>query len=172
MGCFLCIVLLIVHTWSFLCVLQDASKGEVDTRLGNPLADGQAVVPEGVGRGVHEEQAAMSELHLHGFDLSTGLISPRVFVPEDEVSCRSKRDRGDGTEGVQLLFIITMLPHVILPILVPGGEERNTFSRETRQPESFTTNVSPVDKHKVKCLSGCFCYSIPDIFQSRRPRTS
>lgn len=128
MRCFLCSVLLIIHTWSFLCVLQDASKGEVDARLGNPLADRQAVVPEGVGRGVHEEQAAMSELQLHGFNLSTGLISPRVSVSEDEVSRRSKRDRGDGTEGIQLLLIITMLPHVILPILVPGGGERNTFS--------------------------------------------
>ena len=71
----------------------------------------------------------MSKLQLHGFDLSVALFSPSISVPEDKVSWRSQRDRGDGTEGVQLLLIVTMLTHVILPIFVPGGE-KNTFSRK------------------------------------------
>ncbi len=72
----------------------------------------------------------MSELQLHGFNLSAALLSPSVSVPEDKVSCRSQRDGGDGTEGVQLLLVITMLTHVILPIFVPDGQ-KNTVSRET-----------------------------------------
>lgn len=88
------------------------------------------MIPESVGRCVHEEQASRSELQLHRFDLSAALFPPSISVPEDEVSCCPKRDGGDGTEGVQLLLVITMFTHVILPIFVPGGE-KSTFSRET-----------------------------------------
>lgn len=65
----------------------------------------------------------MSELQLHRFNLSPGCFSPSISVPEDKVSCRSERDRGDGTEGVQLFFVIAVLSHVILAIFIPGGEE-------------------------------------------------
>ena len=88
------------------------------------------MVPESVSRGIHEQQASVSELQLHGVDLSAALFPPSISVPEDKVSCSSQRDRGDGTEGVQLPLIIAMLTHVILPIFVPGGEN-NTFSRLT-----------------------------------------
>lgn len=71
----------------------------------------------------------MSELQLHGFNLSVARFSPSIPVPEDEVSRRSKRDGGDGTEGVQLLFVITVLAHVILSIFIPGVQT-NTFRRE------------------------------------------
>lgn len=72
----------------------------------------------------------MSELQLHRFDLSVALFSPSISVPEDKVSWSSQGDGGDGTEGVQLLFIITMLTHVIVTIFVPAGEQ-STFSRDT-----------------------------------------
>lgn len=88
------------------------------------------MVPESVGWWVHEEQAPMSEFQLHEFNLSPALFSPSISVPEDKVSCRSQRNRGDGTEGVQLFLVIPMLTHVILPVFVPGGE-KNTDSRET-----------------------------------------
>lgn len=42
---------------------------------------------------------------------------------EDEVPCCSQRDRRDGTAGVQLLLVVTVLAHVILPIFVPDGEK-------------------------------------------------
>lgn len=87
------------------------------------------MVPESVGGRVHEEQASVSELQLHGFNLSVARFAPSISVPEDEVSWRSKRDGGDGTEGVQLLFVITVLTHVILSIFIPGVQ-MNTFSGE------------------------------------------
>ncbi len=72
----------------------------------------------------------MRKLQLHRLNLSAGMFSPSVSVPEDKVSSCSKRDRGDGTERVQLLLVIPMLSHVILPIFVPG-REKNTFSKDT-----------------------------------------
>lgn len=99
------------------------SEGEVYTRERNLLANREAVVPKSVGGPVHEEQASMSELQLHWFNLSPGCFSPSISVPEDKVSCRSERDRGNGTEGVQLFFAIAVLSHVILAIFIPGGEE-------------------------------------------------
>lgn len=112
----------------------------------------------------------MSELQLHGFNLSASLFASSISVPEDKVTCRSKRDGGDGTKGVQLPLIITMLTDVILPIFVPGGEKK-TLSREDKyQTVTFITDLSPVDQNKVKCVSGCLCDGIPNIFQSWSPR--
>lgn len=125
---------------SFLSVQYDASKGEVDAGQEDLLANRKAVVPKSVSWWVHEEQATVSELQPHGLDLSAALFSPSVSVPEDEVSSCSQRDRGDGTEGVQLLLVITMLAHVILPVFVPN-RAKNTFSRETQQTVIFTACV-------------------------------
>lgn len=70
----------------FLGTQKDASKGEVDARPEDLLANRKAVVPEGVGRLVHEQKASMSELQLHRLNLSAALLPSSVSVPEDEVS--------------------------------------------------------------------------------------
>lgn len=59
-----------------LAVQQNAPKCEVNAGQEHLLANREAVVPAGVGRWVHEEQASVSELQLHGFDLSAALLSP------------------------------------------------------------------------------------------------
>lgn len=116
-------------TYTWLClgltlaVQQNAPECDVNARQEDLLADREAVVPEGVGRRVHEEQASVSELQLHRFNLSAALLSSRVSVFEEEVPRCSQRDRRDGTAGVQLLLVVTVLAHVILPIFVPDGEK-------------------------------------------------
>lgn len=85
------------------------------------------MVPEGVGWWVHEEEASVGKFQLHRFNLSAAPFSSSVSVSEDKVSSCSQRDGSNGTGWVQLLFVITMLPHVILPVFVPGGE-RSTLS--------------------------------------------
>lgn len=118
-----------VASQSFLLVQQDASEGEVDARQRDLLANREAVVPEGVGGRVHEEQASMSQLQFYRLNLPWCLFSPGISVPEDEVPRSSQRDGGDGTEWVQLPFVISVLTHVVLPVFVPGGA-KETFSKE------------------------------------------
>lgn len=115
----------------------------------------------------------MSELQLHRFNLPPGCFSPSISVPENKVSCRSERDRGDGTEGVQLFFIITVLSHVILAIFIPGGEEEKN---STCSPNTYETEMLevlklllPVDQNEVKCVTCCFCDSISNILQRWSP---
>lgn len=109
------------------------------------------MIPECVGRWVHEEKASMSELQLHRFNLSAALFSTSVPVPEDEVSCRPQRDRGDGAKGVQFSLIVTMLAHVILPIFVPGAAEKNTLRAGTlKSPGSFMNEHSVVPHLLIK----------------------
>lgn len=81
------------------------------------------MVPEGVGWLVHQEQASMSELQLHRFNLSAVLFSTSISVPEDEITRCSQRDGGNGTEWVQLLLVIPMLTNVVLPVFVPGAKK-------------------------------------------------
>lgn len=83
------------------------------------------MVPECVGGGVHEEEASVSQLQLHRLHLSPGCFPPSVSVPEDEVTRCPQRDGGNGANGVQLPFIITVLTHVIQAVFVPGGEEES-----------------------------------------------
>lgn len=83
------------------------------------------MVPECVGGGVHEEEASVSQLQLHGLDLSPGRFPSSVSVPEDKVTRCPQGDGGNGANGVQLPFIIAVLTHVIQAVFVPGGEEEN-----------------------------------------------
>lgn len=80
------------------------------------------MVPEGIGGRVHEEQASVSQLQLHGIDLSAAPFPSSISVSKDKVSSCSQRDGSDGTGRVQLLLVVPMLPHVILSIFVPGGD--------------------------------------------------
>lgn len=102
----------------------NASKCEVYAGQRDPPANREAVVPECVGGGVHEEEASMSQLHLHRLHPLLGRFPASVFVSEDEITRCPEGDGSDGTEGVQVPFIVSMLPHVIQPVLVPGREEK------------------------------------------------
>jgi len=72
----------------------------------------------------------VSELQLHRVHLADAVSPASVSVAKDKVSRRSQRDGGDGSEGVQLPLVVSVLAHVIPTVSVPGGQE-TTFSRET-----------------------------------------
>lgn len=63
----------------------NASKCEVYTGQGNLLANREAVVPECVGGGVHEQEASVSQLQLHRLDLSSDNFPPSISVPEYKI---------------------------------------------------------------------------------------
>lgn len=75
----------------------------------------------------------MSQLQLYRLHPLLGHFPPSISVSEDKITHSPQGDRSDGTEGVQLLFIISMLTHVIQPVFVPGKEEKHLIPSAGRQ---------------------------------------
>ena len=155
---------------SFLAVQYDASEGEVDARQKDPLAHRKAVVPQSVGGWVHEEQAPMSELQLHRFYLPAALFSPSVSVPEDEVSCCSQRDGGDGDKVGSSSFSSSRCSLMwSCPSLYLVERRALSWCIKLGPLQRLLSHFSPVYQDKVKALSCCFCDSVPDGFQGWSP---
>lgn len=100
------------------------SKCQVDSRSQEFLATGQAVVPVTVGGEVHHQQAPMLQLQLDSLNVARGVFASGILVPEDKVPAGSKGHGCDGAARGQLSLIISVLPHVIVTVLIPGREGR------------------------------------------------